>query len=376
MNKIFDIIIIGAGAGGLVVAIGAAKAGKKVLLVERNNYGGDCTNFGCIPSKSLIASAHTAHVLKHTDMLGIETSPFSFDGTRALDRVRNIVHEIRSHEDPSALKKLGVETLNGTASFIDKRTLSIDGKKVQGQQIVIATGSYPIVPSIKGLKETPFLTNETVFDLEKIPKRMIFIGGGPICSELSQAFSRLGAKVTMIESRPSLLAREEKEIQKIIMEAFQKEGIILFTGERTESVSYDKHFTVEVRGKTVHSIEGDALFVGVGRRPRLKELMLDAAHVKHTEDGIPTDSYGRTNIKNIWAIGDVTGPPFFTHYAENQARTVLTNLLLPFIMKKSRQPIPRCTYTDPEVASIGLKEEECHPKRGCLEPKRFRSFRM
>ena len=363
MNKIFDIIVIGAGAGGLVVAIGAARAGKKVLLVERDNYGGDCTNCGCIPSKSLIASAHTAHVLKHADMLGIETSPFSFDGTRALERVRNIVHEIRSHEDPSALKKLGVETLNGTASFVDKRTLSIDGKKVQGQQIVIATGSYPVVPSIKGLKETPFLTNETVFDLEKIPKRMIFIGGGPICSELSQAFSRLGAKVTMIENRPSLLAREEKEIQKIIMEAFQKEGITLLTGERTESVSYDKHFTVEVRGKTVHSIEGDALFVGVGRRPHLKELMLDAAHVKHTEDGIPTDSYGRTNIKNIWAIGDVTGPPFFTHYAENQARTVLTNLLLPFIMKKSRQPIPRCTYTDPEVASIGLKEEECHPKK-------------
>ena len=311
MNKIFDIIVIGAGASGLVVAIGGAKAGKKVLLIEKDTYGGDCTNFGCIPSKSLIASARIAHSLKHADMLGIETSPFSFDGKGALERVRKIVQEIRSHEDPSALKNLGVETLSGTASFIDKRTLSIDGKKIQGQQIVIATGSYPLIPPIEGLKETPFLTNETVFDLEKIPKRMIFIGGGPICSELSQAFSRLGAQVTMIESRASLLAREEKEPQKIIMETFQKEGITLLTGERTERVSYDKHFFVEVRGKTVHSIEGDALFVGVGRRPHLKDLMLDAARVKHTEEGIPTDPYGRTNIKNIWGYWRCNRPSIF-----------------------------------------------------------------
>ena len=237
MNKIFDIIVIGAGASGLVVAIGGAKAGKKVLLVEKDNYGGDCTNFGCIPSKSLIASARIAHSLKHADMLGIKTSPFSFDGTGALDRVRKIVQEIRSHEDPSALKKFGVKTLSGTASFIDKRTLSIDGKKVHGRQVVIATGSYPLIPPIKGLKETPFLTNETVFNLEKIPKRMIFIGGGPICSELSQAFSRLGAQVTMIATRASLLAREDKETQKIIMETFQKEGITLLTGERTERIA-------------------------------------------------------------------------------------------------------------------------------------------
>ncbi|MCB1110705.1 MAG: FAD-dependent oxidoreductase [Chlamydiia bacterium] len=363
MDKIFDIVVIGAGAGGLVIAIGAAKAGKKVLLIEKKRYGGDCTNYGCIPSKSLIAAAHAAHFLKHCDQLGIQPSPFSFEAKGALTRVRKIVSGIRSHEEPKALNALGVETLDGTASFVDKKTVLVEGQKVQGRQIVIATGSYPFIPPIEGLEGTPFLTNETIFDLDHIPQSIIFVGGGPICSEMAQAFCRLGAQVTLIESRSHLLAREEKETQEVLEDVFRKEGISLLLGERTERVSYQGRFTVEVRGKATHSLEAEALFIGVGRRPHLKELNLDAAQVKYSEDGIPVDAYGRTNIKNIWAVGDVTGPPFFTHYAENQARTVLSNLILPFLLKKSRQAIPRCTYTDPEVASIGLKEEECNPKK-------------
>lgn len=359
----FDIIVIGAGAGGLVVAIGGVKAGKKVLLIEKGMYGGDCTNFGCIPSKSLIASARAAHTLKHADALGIKTSPFSMETEGTLDRVRKIVQEIRSHEEPEVLKTLGVETLNGTASFIDRNTLSINGKKVQGKQIVIATGSVPVIPSIEGLEETPFFTNETIFNLKSIPSSIIFIGGGPISCELAQAFSRLGSQVTIIENCPHLLPREEKEAQQVVQKTFENEGISLLLGERTERVSYQGKFMIEVRGKSLHKLEGDALFIGTGRRPHLKDLQLDTAKIKHTQEGISVDSYGRTNIKNIWAIGDVAGPPFFTHYAENQGRAVLTNLLLPFLLKKSRQPIPRCTFTDPEVASIGLKEEECSPNK-------------
>ncbi len=363
MDNRYDIIVIGAGAGGLVVAIGAAATKKKVLLIEKGLFGGDCTNFGCIPSKSLIAAAHHAHSLNIAKEYGIETSPFSFDGKGALQRVRKITQEIRSHEDPAALKKLGVETLEGTASFKDPYTLIVNEKELQGKQIVIATGSYPIIPPIEGLEEAPFLNNETVFDLDHIPKRMIFVGGGPISSELSQAFSRLGSAVTVIESRPTLLEREEPEAQKVILETFQKEGISLLLGCRTERVSYDKSFSVAVRGKSMQTIEGDALFIGVGRRPHLKELQLENGKIIFTKDGIPTNQYGQTNQKHIWAIGDAAGPPFFTHYAENQGRAVLTNLLLPFQLKKSAQPIPRCTYTDPEVASIGLKEEDCNPKK-------------
>lgn len=363
MSNLYNIIVIGAGAGGLVVAIGAAAAKKRVLLVEKGLFGGDCTNFGCIPSKSLISAAHQAHALKTAKEYGIETSPFSFDASGSLERVRKVVQDIRSHEDPAALSKLGVETLQGTASFVDPHTLSIGGKTVKGKHIVIATGSYPVIPPIEGLQETPFLNNETVFDLQEIPKRMIFIGGGPISCELSQAFSRLGSKVTLIASRPSLLGREEPEAQKVILEAFQKEGISLLLGCRTERVSYNKTFRVEARGKSSQIIEGEALFVGVGRRAHLRELNLDSGKVKHSEEGIPVNAYGQTNQKHIWAIGDVTTSPYFTHYAENQGRAVLTNLLLPFKLKKSPQPIPRCTFTDPEVASIGLREEECNPKK-------------
>ncbi len=359
----YDVIVVGAGAGGLVVAIGAAKGGKKVLLIEKGRYGGDCTNFGCIPSKSLIASAHAAHMLTHAKELGVETSPFSFDGAPALERVRKIVDEVRSHEEPQALHPFGVETMEGTASFKDKRTLQVGDKEVSGKQIVIATGSSPVIPPIEGLEGTPFLTNETVFDLKEIPKRMIFVGGGPIACELAQAFSRLGAEVTLIGSHVTLLQREEKEAQEVIQTAFQKEGVSLLLGCRTERVAYNEKFVVDLQGKSPQTVEGEALFIGVGRRPHLQELELEQAQVKYTEKGIVTDAYGRTSQKNIWAIGDVAGPPFFTHYAENQGRAVLKNLLLPFMIKKSRQPIPRCTYVDPEVASIGLKEDECNPKK-------------
>ena len=363
MQNLYDIIVIGAGAGGLVIGIGGAKAGKKVLLIEKGAYGGDCTNYGCIPSKSLIASAKNAHAFTLSKQLGIKTSPFSIDGSGALERVRAIISEVRSQEDPLALNQLGVETLNGTARFQDAHTLSVDGKLVKGKQIVIATGSIPFIPNISGLENTPFLTNETVFDLKKKPKSFIFVGGGPIGCELAQAFARLGSSVTMIASKPSILARESSDVSKVVMDAFQKEGIHLLLGCRTERVSYETAFEVEVRGKTTQTLQADALFIAVGRRPQIHELGLDAAKVAYSEEGIQTDNYGRTTHKHIWAVGDAAGPPFFTHYAENQARSVLKNLLLPFIIKKSKQPIPRCTFVDPEVASIGLKEEDCNPRK-------------
>lgn len=178
MNKWYDIIVIGAGAGGLVVAIGAAKAGKKVLLIEKGAYGGDCTNYGCIPSKSLIASAKNAHALYSCRELGIIPSPFSVEMGNAFERVRNIVSKVRSHEDPPALNALGVETRNGTAFFENPHTLNVNGESVQGKQIVIATGSHPLTPPIPGLEGTPFLNNEKIFNLEKVPKSILFLGGG------------------------------------------------------------------------------------------------------------------------------------------------------------------------------------------------------
>ena len=356
----YDVIVIGAGAGGLVVAIGAAKAGKKTLLIERDAFGGDCTNYGCIPSKSLIASAKAAHTIKNAEALGLQTNPVELDTSGVLPRVRGIVETIRTHEEPEALKKLGVETLEAAASFEDPHTLLVNDTRVRGKQIVIATGSKPFIPLIEGLDKTPFYTNESIFYLKKLPKSIIFVGGGPICCELSQALSRLGSKVTLIESE-KILAREDGDARKVIETTFQNEGVSIVLGERPRKILLEDQYTVWVGNQILRA---DALFIGTGRRPNLRPLNLDNAQVNWTENGIAVDAYGRTSKRHIWAVGDAIGPPFFTHYAENQARTVLKNLLLPFKLKKSKQALPRTTYTDPEIASIGLLEQDAIEKFG------------
>lgn len=361
--KKYDIVVIGAGAGGLVVAIGSAKAGKKVLLIEKGHYGGDCTNFGCIPSKSLIAAAKYAHALKTADHLGIQPLKCAFTAQEAFKRVRQVIQEIRSHEDPQALKALGVKTLTAKAQFQDAQTVQAGQDTVTGKKIVIATGSHPFIPPIEGLEDTPYLTNETIFDLEAPPKSLLFVGGGPIGCELAQAFARLGSEVSLVESQLRILAREDGDARQVIQSAFEQDKISLHLGYRTQKVAYKNNlFTVTLKGKETRTLEVTHLFIGVGRRPTLENLKLERAGIQFTEQGIQTDAYGRTSQSHIFALGDAAGSPFFTHRAENQARTVLKNLLLPFHSKISTQPIPRCTYTDPEVASIGLSESEAKEK--------------
>lgn len=332
----YEIIVVGAGAGGLVVAIGAAAAGKKVLLIDKGTWGGDCTNYGCVPSKTLIALAE-----KHSD------NPFP--------HVHEIVSEVRSHEDPKALNAKGVETLEGLVHFIDPHTLQVGDQTVQGKQIVIATGSSPLVPSIVGLKETPFLTNETIFDLKEIPKSLCVLGGGPIGCELAQAFRRLGADVSLIHRRPYLLKKEEPAAQEVIAQTFRNEGIELVLGVEPTRIDYNTTFTIT---HPHGAVECDQLLVSLGRTPNVGSLNLEAAGVSYSKHGIDVDKYGRTTTKHIWAIGDVTGGPQFTHAAENQGRTVLTSLLLPWKKRMDKQAVPRVTYTDPEVASFGPLESE------------------
>jgi pyruvate/2-oxoglutarate dehydrogenase complex dihydrolipoamide dehydrogenase (E3) component len=358
MMQTYPLVVIGAGAGGLVVAIGAAKAGKKVLLIERGTYGGDCTNFGCIPSKSLIASAHGAHVLKEGISLGLDLSSSAAHMERALSRTRAIVEKVRSQEDPSALLKVGVETITGEAFFTQPHCLQINDQKIHAKQIVIATGSSPFIPSIPGLSEAPYLTNETIFALKQIPQSLAVLGGGPIGSELSQAFQRLGAQVTLIHTRDALLGREDPLAQTVLAKQLEKEGISLLLGRHTEKIQYQNgKFYILLDNEA--TVEADALLVCVGRRPNVAHLNLQAAGVEYSSKGIPVDAYGRTNQRHIWAVGDVVGAPFFTHLAENQARSVLTSLLLPFKKKLDRaQAIPRVTYTDPEIASIGMTEKD------------------
>lgn len=363
-EKSYPIVVIGAGAGGLVVAIGATKAGKKVLLIEKGNYGGDCTNFGCIPSKSLIASGHSAAAIKQGKEFGIEVSSQIVQTSRSLSRLREIVAQIRSHEDPEALNKLGLETLTGIAKFDGPNTLRVNENIIRAKQIVIATGSSPFIPSIKGLENTPYFTNETIFELKEIPKSLLVMGGGPIGCELAQAFLRLGSKVSLIHSHDELLNKEESVAQEVINAQFKSEGMSLFLGTRVNEVIYSNG-QFQVFFENGQKIESEALLVSVGRKPNVSSLNLEAAGVNYNERGILVDAYGRTNQAHIWALGDVVGRPFFTHWAESQARSVLTSLILPFPFKKKidkNQSIPRVTYTDPEVASIGLSEKEASQK--------------
>ena len=362
--KHYSIIIIGAGAGGLVVAIGSAKAGKKVLLIEKGHYGGDCTNFGCIPSKSLIASAEVSHALAEGSEFGIDFECKQFNATKSLERVRNIISEVRSHEDPEALGKLGVETLTGFASFENPREFNVkmaNGEQVQvsADKIVIASGSHPFIPPIEGLKDAPYLTNETIFDLKEIPKHLAVLGAGPIGCELAQAFKRLGSDVTIIASKRGIMPREDPEVGKLMAEVFKKEGITLHIKCETNEINYKENkffICISVEGSN-KDFETDALLVSTGRRANVEGMELDKAGITHSEKGIPVDAYGRTNQKHIFAIGDVVGGLLFTHLAENHGRSVLTTMILPKPFKKKldrTQETPRCTFTSPEVASVGL----------------------
>ncbi len=370
MKRDYPIIVIGAGAGGLVVAIGAAKAGKKVLLIDRGTWGGDCTNFGCIPSKSLIASAHIAHGIRSAEPYGIKPECTVFDSSGVMPRVQGIVEEVRGHEDPAALHELGVETQEGMARFVDPHTVEVDGKRITGNSIVIATGSSPATLDLG----VPYCNNECIFELEQIPTSLIVIGAGPIGCELGQAFSRLGAKTTMVEEKSTLLLREEEEAQKLIIDKFRNEGIDIRLDAKIKSAREEHGITIDLEDGS--SVSGDVLLVGTGRRPNVSELNLEAAGIEYSDRGIPTDAYGRTNKKHIFAIGDASRGAPFTHMAENAGRAVLATLIMPGFLKKKldrSQAVPRCTYVDPEVASIGLLEREAIEKYGA---KKVASYRV
>ena len=246
--------------------------------------------------------------------------------------------------------------MTGVARFTSPRTLQVGEKEVQGEHFVIATGSSPRIPVIEGLKGTPYLTNETIFHLETIPKRLCIIGGGPIGCELAQAFSRLGSEVYLIHRHDHLLKKEEPEASDIIARQFKNEGIRLYLAHTPTRIRYREIFTIDTDKNT--EVKAEALLVAVGRVPNIASLHLEAAGIKYSDRGIEVDRYARTTQKHIWAVGDVTGEPQFTHAAENQARTVLTSLLLPLKFKIGGQAVPRSTYTSPEVASFGLLEKE------------------
>ncbi|NGX29032.1 MAG: Mercuric reductase [Candidatus Anoxychlamydiales bacterium] len=370
----YKYVVIGAGAAGLVVAIGLAKAKKKVILIENNQFGGDCTNFGCIPSKALIASSKIANNLKRAHEFGLDFHIDYFDANKSLQRVRDIIENVRSKEDAPALEKIGIDTLKAKASFkTDKIIEAIDDKNqkhtIVGKKIIIATGTSPFIPPISGLENIPFDTNETIFNLKEIPPSLCIIGAGAIGSELGQAFQRLGSQVTIIDVAPRLLVNESFETSKVMIDTFIKEGLKIHLNSTVQNVTYSNDtFDVFIKNNKsgyINQIKSQKLLLATGRVIAIKDLKLENADIQYSKKGILVDHFARTNKKHIFAIGDCIGAPFFTHKAESMARSVLFSLLVPFVKKKiCLHPMPRVTFTDPEIASIGLSEEKAIEQYG------------
>ncbi len=372
--------VIGAGAGGLEVAKGLAALGKRVLLVEKGPYGGDTANFSSIPSKALIASANVAHEVYRSSLFGIDMRISNFQSNRVLDRVRRIVEEAKGQNTPEMLKAHGIETWGSSARFVDAHTIEVtnsegEKKKISAKEIVIATGSLPRLPIIRGLDEISYHTNQTIFTLKEIPISLAIIGSGQIGCELAQAFRRLGSSVILIEQTDFLLKDEEPEAIRAVQSALVKEGVEIYLGNevlrlRKEGDKISLHIKRKSDEKE-YQLFAHQLLLATGRVAHVKDLNLEGAQVSYSDSGIKVDAYGRTDAKNIWVVGDALGGPYYTHAAVNQARTIIYNMVVPMCVSNlfgkklvEKDFIPRAIFTDPEVASIGLTEKEAIERFG------------
>jgi len=358
--KQYDIVVIGAGSGGLTAAATAVGFGKRVLLVDKERPGGECTWSGCIPSKALINEAKTVHAVRG------RVPDFLYDSKVALYYVRRVREKIYAHETPEILERSGIDYLKGGACFKDPGTLRVGPVEVEGKKYIISTGSSPFVPDIEGLEGVPFLTNESIFELERLPESLIILGGGPIGVELAQAASRLGAAVQVVEMMPVPVFREEKDFSVVLQDRLAAEGVILHLGARATRIGRRENgaFLTFEREETEQTIVADALLVAIGRKPNLEGLGLEKAGVRFTPKGIEVNPYLQTSRAHIYAIGDVTGPYQFSHMANAQGIRAVQNAILPFKRKIRYDHVAWVTFTQPELARAGMTEAEARAVYG------------
>jgi pyruvate/2-oxoglutarate dehydrogenase complex dihydrolipoamide dehydrogenase (E3) component len=355
----FDLVIVGAGSGGLTAAGFAAQLGAKVALVEKNRIGGDCTWTGCVPSKALLKTAKVAHEIRTASRFGIDAKPPLVEMEKVRAYVRRAIERVYQFESAEELQKRGIEVIRGAARFIDSRNIQVGDQLVRGRAFLITTGARPRIPSIEGLKDVPFLTYEQIFDNDRLPRSMIVIGGGPIGMEMAQAHQRLGVEVSVVADR--LLPKDEPEAREVMRGVFEREGVRFVWG-RAKSVCTQGAEIVVATDR--EEVRGDLLLIASGRQPAVAGLDLEKAGLAYSEKGIPVDDRLRTNVKNIYAAGDVTGGYQFTHFAGWQAFQATRNALLPGSSSGLTNLVPWVTFTDPEVAHIGLTEEQAKSKLG------------
>ncbi|MCA6226336.1 MAG: FAD-dependent oxidoreductase [Phenylobacterium sp.] len=357
-----DIAIIGAGSGGLSVAAGAAQLGLKVVLFEKGEMGGDCLNYGCVPSKALIAAASAAHAARTGAALGVTAGPVEVDFARVIAHVHETIRTIAPVDSQERFEGLGVQVVREAARFVDRRTVASDSIRVAARKFVIATGSRASVPPIPGLDATPYLTNETVFELKALPERLIVLGGGPIGVELGQAFRRLGSEVVVVEAG-DILGREDPEAAAVVRRQLLADGVELLEGHTVLRVEPGPVLVTRSGDQEVR-VSGSHLLVAVGRTPSLEGLNLDVAGIAHDRQGVRTDRSLLTTNRRVFAIGDAAGRGQFTHLAGAHASLVVRRALFALPVNADALQVPRVTYCDPEVAAIGLGEEDARRRHG------------
>ena len=373
----FDIVAIGGGTAGLVTAAGSAGLGARAALIERDRLGGDCLWTGCVPSKALISSARVAHRFREAAGHGLQAVQPVVDGAEVLASVRAVRAEIEPHDDPERFRAMGVDVVEGAARFVSPHEVDVDGRRIRGRRFVIATGSRAAVPPIQGLEEAGYFTHAEAFDRDSIPGSLAVIGGGPIGVELAQAFRRLGSEVTLVELLDHLMVREEPELAELLTDRLRAEGIRVRTGwiaTAVERRGNRRRVTIapaageagDGNGVEGETFDVDEVLVAAGRVPNTEDLGLDAAGVATSKGWVTVDSKLRTSRRHIFAAGDVIGGFLFTHVADHEARTVVQNALFPVRANIDYGVIPWCTYSDPELAHVGLGESEAREEHGSV----------
>ncbi len=356
----YNLVVVGAGTAGLVTAAGAAGLGARVALIERRLMGGDCLNFGCVPSKALLHSAKVAATVRGAKAYGVEAGEPRVDFAQVMERVRSLRAGIAKHDSAERFQGLGVDVFLGEGRFVARDAVEVEGQRLTFSRAVIATGGRSALPPVPGLSEVEYVTSETVFTLTALPARLVVLGTGPIGCELAQAFRRLGSQVTLVGREPHLLPKEDPEAAALLRRRFEAEGLTLHLGAQLTRV--EQHGDVKrvhfEREGTSGAVEGEVLLVATGREPEVERLGLDAAGVRHGPHGVEVDDHLRTSNPHVYAAGDICSRFKFTHAADAYARVALQNALFLGRKKASALVIPWCTYTDPEVAHVGLGAQE------------------
>jgi pyruvate/2-oxoglutarate dehydrogenase complex dihydrolipoamide dehydrogenase (E3) component len=363
----YNLVVIGAGTAGLVAAAGAAGLGAKVALIERRLMGGDCLNFGCVPSKAILAAARAAKAARGAPALGVRGAPAAIDFAATMARMREARAGLSANDSAHRFRQLGVDVFLGTGKFVAPDAIAVDGAILRFRRAVIATGSRPVAPPIPGLETSGYLTNETVFSLTAMPRRLAIIGGGPIGCELAQAFRRFGAEVAILEAAPRILGRDDAGAAALIERTLSDEGVRILTGcvvESASAIAEAKILSVRhARAVASEQIHADEILVAAGRAPNLDGLALDAAGIaSDPAAGVIVDDFLRTTNRRVYAAGDVCTQFRFTHAADAMARIVIRNALFFGRARMSALTIPSCVYTDPEVAHTGLSAQEAEAR--------------